>query len=313
MKFSNEAKVGILVTVAIAALIWGLNYLKGKDVFTNRTTFYAVYDNVDGLVKSNPVFMNGFRIGIVNAIDFMPDKSGKLLVTLKINRAIFVSKDAVAKIFNSDIIGTKAMRIDLGESKTSANDGDTLTSELESGLAQQLGTQVIPIKDKTEHLIVSLDSVVQMMHALFDPSTQNNLKSGIGHLNNSLASIDDLVGNENGKLQLMISNINSITGNLKNNQQQINSILSNISKVSDSLAAANFAATIRKADEVLAQSQEILSKINNGQGTLGKIVNDQQLYDNLTATSHDLDELMKDLKANPKRYVHFSVFGKRNQ
>ena len=313
MKFSNEAKVGILVTVAIAALIWGLNYLKGKDVFTNRSTFYAVYDNVDGLVKSNPVFMNGFRIGIVNAIDFMPDKSGKLLVTLKINRAIFVSKDAVAKIFNSDIIGTKAMRIDLGESKTAANDGDTLTSELESGLAQQLGKQVIPIKDKTEHLIVSLDSVVQMMHAMFDPTTQNNFKSGIGHLNNSLASIDDLVGNENGKLQLMISNINSITGNLKNNQQQINSILSNISKVSDSLAAANFAATIRKADEVLAQSQEILTKINNGQGTLGKIVNDQQLYDNLTATSHDLDELMKDLKANPKRYVHFSVFGKKNQ
>ncbi|HOS49773.1 MAG TPA: MCE family protein, partial [Bacteroidia bacterium] len=106
---------------------------------------------------------------------------------------------------------------------------------------------------------------------------------------------------------------NSITGNLKSNQQQINNILNNISKVSDSLAAANFAETIRKADEVLAQSQEMLTKINQGQGSLGKMVNDQQLYDNLTATSHDLDELMKDLKANPKRYVHFSVFGKKSK
>lgn len=313
MKFSNEAKVGILVTVALAALLWGLNYLKGKDVFTSRNTYYAVYDNVDGLVKSNPVFMNGFRIGIVNAIDFMPDKSGKLLVTLKIDRHVFVSKDAIAKIFNSDLIGTKAMRIDLGASLTPANDDDTLFSELESGLAQQLGKQVGPIKDKTEHLIVSLDSVVQMMHVMFDPATQGNLKSGIGHLNNSLASIDHMVSDDNGKLQLMISNINSITGNLKSNQQQINNILNNISKVSDSLAAANFAETIRKADEVLAQSQEMLTKINQGQGSLGKMVNDQQLYDNLTATSHDLDELMKDLKANPKRYVHFSVFGKKSK
>jgi phospholipid/cholesterol/gamma-HCH transport system substrate-binding protein len=313
VKFSNEAKVGILVTVALAALLWGLNYLKGKDVFTSRNTYYAVYDNVDGLVKSNPVFMNGFRIGIVNAIDFMPDKSGKLLVTLKIDRHVFVSKDAIAKIFNSDLIGTKAMRIDLGASLTPANDDDTLFSELESGLAQQLGKQVGPIKDKTEHLIVSLDSVVQMMHVMFDPATQNNLKSGIGHLNNSLASIDHMVSDDNGKLQLMISNINSITGNLKSNQQQINNILNNISKVSDSLAAANFAETIRKADEVLAQSQEMLTKINQGKGSLGKMVNDQQLYDNLTATSHDLDELMKDLKANPKRYVHFSVFGKKSK
>ncbi len=313
MKFSNEAKVGILVTVALAALLWGLNYLKGKDVFTSRNTYYAVYDNVDGLVKSNPVFMNGFRIGIVNAIDFMPDKSGKLLVTLKIDRHVFVSKDAIAKIFNSDLIGTKAMRIDLGASLTPANDDDTLFSELESGLAQQLGKQVGPIKDKTEHLIVSLDSVVQMMHVMFDPATQNNLKSGIGHLNNSLASIDHMVSDDNGKLQLMISNINSITGNLKSNQQQINNILNNISKVSDSLAAANFAETIRKADEVLGQSQEMLTKINQGKGSLGKMVNDQQLYDNLTATSHDLDELMKDLKANPKRYVHFSVFGKKSK
>jgi phospholipid/cholesterol/gamma-HCH transport system substrate-binding protein len=313
VKFSNEAKVGILVTVALAALLWGLNYLKGKDVFTSRNTYYAVYDNVDGLVKSNPVFMNGFRIGIVNAIDFMPDKSGKLLVTLKIDRHVFVSKDAIAKIFNSDLIGTKAMRIDLGASLTPANDDDTLFSELESGLAQQLGKQVGPIKDKTEHLIVSLDSVVQMMHVMFDPATQNNLKSGIGHLNNSLASIDHMVSDDNGKLQLMISNINSITGNLKSNQQQINNILNNISKVSDSLAAANFAETIRKADEVLGQSQEMLTKINQGKGSLGKMVNDQQLYDNLTATSHDLDELMKDLKANPKRYVHFSVFGKKSK
>lgn len=311
MKLSNEAKVGILVTAALAALIWGLNYLKGKDVFTSRNRYFAVYKHVDGLATSNPVFMNGFRIGIVNQIDFMPDKSGNLLVTLLINKDVFVAKNSIAKIFSSDLIGTKALRIDLGDAAEALPDNDTLHAELEYSFAQKVGEQVGPIKDKTERLIVSIDSLVTMFTLLFDPKTNGNIKEGIGHLNNTLASLDNLVSDDKSKLNVMLSNISSITTNLKNNNEQIDKVLENMEQITDTLAGIRFAGTIEKADQLLAEMNQVFNKINSGQGTLGQLVYNDSLYMNLDQTAKDLDILMKDLKANPKRYVHFSMFGKK--
>lgn len=310
MKFSNEAKVGILVTAALAALLWGLNYLKGKDVFSSDKKFFAVYDNVDGLVKSNPVVMNGFRIGIINSIDFMPDRSGRLVVTLLINKDVFISNDAKAIIYSSDLLGQKGLRVDLGVEQNPAANGDTLQAELQTSLTQKLGKEIGPLKNKTEDLIVSIDSVVSMLHSLFDTQTKNNLRSSISHLNSSLSSLDNMVSTDKGKLNVMLTNLESITTNIKNNNKQINSILNNLSQVSDSLAKANFASAINNADKVLAQSAAVFEKINKGEGSMGMMVNDQQLYNNLNTSAKSLDDLMKDLKANPKRYVHFSVFGK---
>ncbi len=310
MKFSNEAKVGILVTTALAALLWGLSYLKGKDFFTSNKTYYALFDNVDGLVKSNPVVMNGFRIGMIEKIEFTPDHSGKLLVKMLVSKNTFISKDAVAVIFSSDILGQKAMRIDLGIDKSVANDGDTLMAELQSSLTEKLGKQVGPLKDKTEALIVSIDTVVNMLHDLFDPQTKGNLRGAVLHLNHAMTSIDDLVSSDKGKLNVMLGNLESITTNIKNNNKQISNILTNLSQVSDSLVRANFASAINNADKVLAQANEVFTKINKGEGSLGLLVNDKKLYDNLDSTAKNMDELMKDLKANPKRYLHFSVFGK---
>ncbi len=311
MKLSNEAKVGILVTASLAALIWGLNYLKGKDIFTSRNRYYAVYQNVDGLVTSNPVFMNGFRIGIVNRIDFMPDQSGRLVVTLLIDNDVFVSRNSVAKIFSSDLIGTKALRIDLGDAREALQDEDTIRAELEFSFAQQMGKQVGPLKDKSEKLIVTIDSLASMLYQLFDPSTKNNLREGIGHLNHTLAEVDQMMADDRSKLNVMLRNLSSITTNLHNNNDQINRILSNMHTISDTLAAVNFNETIHRADQTLIQMEQVLEKINKGQGTLGQMVNNDTLYQHLDQSARDLDLLLKDLKANPKRYVHFSVFGKK--
>jgi phospholipid/cholesterol/gamma-HCH transport system substrate-binding protein len=311
VNLSKEAKVGILVTAALAALIWGLNYLKGKDVFTSRNKYFAVYQNVDGLVTSNPVFMNGYRIGIVNSIDFMPDNSGRLLVTMLIDNDVFVSKNSIARIFSSDLIGTKAMRIDLGNDPNPLADKDTLKAELEYSLAQKVGEEVGPIKDKTERLIVTIDSLASMLYLLFDPGTKNNLREGIGHLNHTLGAVDQLMTDDRSKLNIMLSNLSSITTNIRDNNQQINSILDNLTKVSDTLAASNFAGTIAKADKTMEEMSQVMEKINKGQGTLGQMVNNDSLYLNLDQTARDLDALLKDLKSNPKRYVHFSVFGKK--
>jgi phospholipid/cholesterol/gamma-HCH transport system substrate-binding protein len=311
VKLRNEVKVGILITAALAALLWGLNYLKGKDVFTSRNKYYAVYNSVDGLVASNPVLMNGFRIGIVNSIDFMPDHSGRLLVTLLVDRNVFVSKNSVARIFNSDLIGTKALRIDLGNGADALQDGDTLSAELEQGLADKVGKDLVPLREKTESLVVSIDSMVNIIKKVFDPTTRNNLQESIGHLNNTLAGFDQMMNSDKGKLKIMIDNLASISNNLKENNEEISNILNNLSQVSDTLAGENFANTIRRADEVMQQTNEMLTKINRGEGSLGLLVNDKGLYTNLDSTATSLDALLKDMKANPKRYVHFSVFGKK--
>lgn len=313
MKFSKEARVGILITAAMAALIWGLNYLKGQDFFTTSNKYYAVYENVDGLVKSNPIMMSGFRIGIVNDIDFLPDKSGRLLVTLLINNDVFVSKDATANIFSADLLGAKAVRIDLGTLSEKAEAGDTLIAVMETSLTSKLGKQVGPVKDKVESLVVSLDSVTQMLRQLFDTDTKNNLRSSINHFNNSMASLDNMMSSDNGKLKLIFANLESISRNLKDNNDDITKILGNLSQISDTLAKARFASAINNADIALEQFNGVMSKINKGEGSLGLLVNDQKLYNNLEAAAKSLDEMLKDLKANPKRYVHFSVFGKKEK
>ena len=311
MKISNELRVGILVTLSLALLIWGLNYLKGKDFFTTSHKYYAVYDNVDGLVKSNIVIMNGYRIGIINKIEFLADHSGKLLVTLMINSDVFISKDATANIYSSDFLGSKGMRITLGKDKRSVENGDTLIGILETNLVSRLETQVGPIKNKAESLIVSLDSTTRMLRDIFDTNTKHNLKSTISHLNNSLGSMDNMINSDNGKLKIMLENMESITTNFKLHNKEIGLIIDNLSQVSDSLAKVHFASAINNADLVMEKTYQVMDKINKGEGSLGLLVNDEKLYHSLETTAKDLDDLLKDLKTNPKRYVHFSMFGKK--
>lgn len=313
MALRPEVKVGILVTAALAALLWGLNYLKGKDIFKSRNRYYAVYPNVDGLVSSNPVYMNGYRIGIINSIDFMPDRSGRLIVTLLIEDHVFIAKNSVARIFSSDLIGTKALRIDLGNDPSPLQNNDTLKAELEYSFAQVVGKQVEPLKDKTERLITTLDSLGSNLNQLFDPETRKNLQQSISHFNQTMASVEELTTSEQGQLNKMLGDIQAITANLRENNDEINGIIDNLSKVTDTLAAANFSRTIAEADRVVSQTARIMEKISNGDGTLGQLVNNDSLYFKVEQTAADLDALLKDLKANPKRYVHFSVFGRKNK
>jgi len=311
VKLSPEAKTGILITAALAALLWGLNYLKGKDVFTSRNRFYAVYSNVDGLVTSNPVFMNGYRIGIVNDIDFAPDRSGKLVVTLLIDRDVFVSDNSVARIFSSDLIGTKALRIDLGTSPTAHSDEDTLQAELEFSFAQQVGQQVGPIKDKTERLIESIDSLAGIMHLLLDPQTQGHIKGSLAHIESSASSLDQLLGSENSDLNRTLGNLRILSNTLSSNQSQITRTLNNLANVSDSLTASELPATLRNAASITSRLDRTLAGLELGQGTLGMLIKSDSLYVNLNQSSKSLDSLLIDLRSHPSRYVHFSLFGRK--
>ncbi|MEO5570505.1 MAG: MlaD family protein [Bacteroidia bacterium] len=312
MKISNEVKVGIIVTAAIAAMVWGINYLKGVDIFSRTTKVFAVYDNVEGLVKSNMVVLKGYRIGQIQDLQFLTDHTGRMVATIYISRKVFVSKNSTAQIINNDFFGGKAINIELGDDINPIKDGDTLNAEVINGLSEQIG----PIKNKAESLIQSLDSVANALHILLDEKSRKNLAKSFESIANILATfentskhLDNMLSLEQSKLNMMVSNAESITQNIKNNNEKISNILNNFSQISDTLVKANFANTMMNVNKTMAETASIMQKINKGEGSLGMMVNNDSLYKNLSTTAADLDNLLIDLKANPKKYVHFSMFG----
>jgi phospholipid/cholesterol/gamma-HCH transport system substrate-binding protein len=316
VKLSKEVKTGLLVTGAIAALLWGMNYLKGYDLLSDDSKFFAVYSNVDGLVPSSDVVLNGVKVGMVQNIQFTPDNSGRIVVDLVIKSDVFISKTSVARIISTDLLGSRGVSIVLDPNGARAEDGDTLASEVQTNLADQLS----PVKDKAESLIQTLDSLAYSINLIVSPANRKSLDASFVNLDKTLAnlesvtgSLDKMVSSDQGKLKKMIDNLESITSNIKNNNEALASALQNIEKITDSLAASNLTSTVNNANSTLSQTASIMEKINKGEGTIGMLINNDSLYRALEQSAVDLDKLLIDLRENPKRYVHISVFGSRSK
>jgi len=316
VKFSKEVKVGFLVTAALVGLIWGMNYLKGLEMFSNDNTYYAVYSQVDGLVPSSDVILNGVKIGQVQKIEFIKDNTGRILVTLVVKKKIFISKGSTARIVSSDLLGGRAMTILLDPNSPAAENEDTLKASVQTTLSDQM----LPVKDKAEKLIESLDSLAIALKGFLNPDNQNSLNAGFTSLSKTLknleeasGSLDNMLSSDNSKLHRMISNIESITTNIKNNNESLAAALKNIALITDSLAKSNLASTINNANSTLKETNEIMAKINKGEGTMGMLINNDSLYIALEKSAVDLDKLLIDIKQNPKRYVHISVFGGKSK
>lgn len=310
MKIANETKVGIMAAFAIALLIIGYNFLKGNAIFSSETVLYARYSHVDGLAVSKPVLINGFQIGRVDKLQLQPD--GSILATLKIKGKYEIPKNSIAKLESTDLLGSKAIVMALGTGEDYAKDGDTLNSNVQKGLLET----VQPVQKKAEMIIAKMDSILTSVNSILNPNFQRNVDRSFNSISSTLAAlestskkVDNLVGSEGSRISLILANVESISNNLKQNNQKISSILDNVGSITDQVAAANFKQTIENANKAVADLQTVVSKINEGQGTLGQLVNDTRMYENLNNASKNLDNLMIDLKANPKRYVHFSVFG----
>jgi phospholipid/cholesterol/gamma-HCH transport system substrate-binding protein len=310
VKIANETKVGILAAFSIALLIIGYNFLKGNAIFSNETVLYAKYSRVDGLGVSKPVLINGFQIGRVDKLQLQPD--GSILATLNIDGQYEIPSNSIARLESTDLLGSKAIIMVLGNANVYAKDGDTLNANVEKNIMEA----VQPVQKKAELIIDKMDSILTSVNAMLNPDFQNNVNKSfnsiaatLGSLESTSKKIDGLVGTEGSRISAILANVESISSNLKNNNVKINSILNNIETVSDQVAAANFKQTIDNANKAVSDLQGVVSKVNNGNGTLGLLVNDRQMYDNLNNASKNLDSLVIDLKENPKRYVHFSVFG----
>jgi phospholipid/cholesterol/gamma-HCH transport system substrate-binding protein len=314
VKINNETKVGVLAAFAIALLIIGYNFLKGNSIFSSETILYAKYSRVDGLGTSKPVLVNGFQIGRVDQLELMAD--GSILATLKIKDEYKIPVNTIARLESTDLLGGKAIVMVLGNSTEYAADGFTLNTNVERGIMES----VQPVQKKAEQIIAKMDSVLTSVNTILNPNFQQNVEKSFTSISATLASlestskkVDLLVGSESSKLSNILSNVESISVNFKNNGAKIDAVLNNLTTTTDKMAALNFKQTVDNANKAMSDLQLMIADIKAGKGSIGKLINDEQMYQNLNNASKNLDALMIDLKANPKRYVHFSVFGKNNK
>lgn len=306
---------------AISAFIWGLNFLKGSNLFSHKYYLYAIYPKIDGLIPANPLLVNGYKIGQINDIDLIKkDGEYKVLVKFLLTEDVQIPRRSVAKAISSDLLGSKAVEIIYSNSSEFVKNGDTLIAETEESLKSSVDKRIAPLQAKAENLISSIDSVMTVVNSVLNTKTRENLdksfesvRKAILTLEQTAYKLDDLVGSEKAKISSILTHLNGITTNFDKNGERIDNILKNLSNMSDSLAKAQIKEAIANADKSMKELNTLLSGINQGQGTLGKLAKNDTLYYNLNRSTEDLDKLLKDLRYNPERYIHFSVFGRKDK
>jgi len=319
VKKTTFIKIGLITSITIFALFWGVNFLKSKGTFNNDKLFYVVYDRIDGLNVSNPVLINGFAVGQIRNIKFLPDTSGRLVVELAIKNEVNIPGKTVARIFSSDLMGTKAIELIFGDANYLHVSGDTLIPDFEGSLQEMVSVQMLPLKNKAEDLMKQMEEAIEIITYIFNEETRKdivstfkNLKVTFANLESSTTNLDSLVRTGKIRMENIIKNVESITKNLEENNETITHALQNISNISDSLAQSNLKQTMSETYKLLAQLNEITTKVNNSEGSLGQLINNDTLYNNIEDVTYNLNRLVEDLRANPKRYVQFSAvkFGK---
>lgn len=310
MKISNETKIGALTAITITVLILGYSFLSGNDVFSGSNKFYAIYKSVEGLSVSKPVLVNGFQIGRVSKMQLHND--GQTVVEFKVDKKYNVPVNTLAKLVSTDLLGGKAIVFELGTSKEYAEDKDTLRADVQGSLAESLQ----PIQTKAENLITKLDSSLASINKILNPNFQKNVDRSFTSIANSLQTlegttkkIDNLVAAQTGHINGILTNAEVVSANLKTTTGGLNGITANVQRFSGDLANSNIKQTLDNANKAVADLQQTMANINSNKGSLGLLLHDDSLYRNLENASNNLNLLFLDLKANPKRYVHFSVFG----
>lgn len=313
MKISNETKVGALTAVAITVLILGFNYLKGKNLNARSTTIYAVFPSVEGLVSSNPVTINGLQVGKVAELAEKDKNLSGIIVSITLSKNINIPNNSVASI-SSDLLGNSSVKIAMGANPTAfIKDGDTIQTNKAPGLVDRLQSSLDPTLNSLNKTLVSLDELIQKVSGIFDPTAKNNLQTLIANLSASSKSLEQLLNTQSGMLSKSLTNVESFTGNLAKNNEKITATLDNLQKTSGNLASAKIPEAIESLQQTMHQLQGAINKMNSKDGSLGLLLNDRQLYDQLNNTARSLTILLDDLRVHPKRYVNISVFGKKDK
>ena len=303
MKFKKEIKIGVIVTLIIFLFLWGYNFLKGRNLFSSYNYYYSVFPQVDGLQKSSVVVINGYVVGLVNDISFANEKLNKLIVEIGVKKSFRIPDNSVVEVC-SDLLGAKSIKLLLGDSKQIVVDGDTLLGQMAPDMLGTISEKLIPVATNADRLIVSIDSVMQIIQNTLNPAAQEDIRNIISHL-------EQMVATERTKISRILTNFESVSGNLKKSNEDISQMIANLNAFSGTLAASDVKNTVDKANQSLSQLNVLLEGINQGEGTAGKLVKSDSLHIVLQRSLEDLDKLFIDLRENPKDYVHFSLFGKK--
>ena len=306
MKLTREIKTAILVIASILLFIWGYSFLKGRELFSTYTTFYAEYDSVEGLAKSAPITLNGLVIGKVTVIKINPN-TGKLMVEMQVKTDFPISRSSKATIYEPSFIGGKQIAIEPNfQDKELAVDGQLLVTNVRVGLVESLGNQLSPLQVKLEKIMANTDVLLTSINNVLDKKTQEDLKVSLSELSQTMVQFRKASGTVNVMLDDNKTQIKGIVTNF-------NKVSGDFAQISDSIKKANLGKTVRDINATIAKVNGIMKGLESGKGSMGKLLNDDALYSNLDKSTKELELLLQDIRLYPTRYVNISLFGKKNK
>ncbi len=317
LKLSDEFKVGVLVVLGLLMAIFGYAFIKGKHLFQDEQLYYTVYDKIEGLGISDPVQINGFNVGKVTKLNLAKDNSGRIIAQYRVDEGVQVPSNATARIISTDLLGEKAIALKYDEILGFATNGDTLQGGIENNLTDEINAQIAPIKQKAVELFGSIDSLLTVVKVIIEKGQIENSINNVEKATNQFAKlaydVDQIVVAETESIKSIVDNIAILTETITDNKMQIDRMIKNLATVSDSVAKADIVTLVGNLNSTMTQLDSMMSTINSGEGTMGKLLYDETFYNNLVQVTASADSLLIDLKENPSRYVHFSVFGKKDK
>ena len=313
MAISKEVKVGIMAVVCMVMLYFGVSFLKGADFFSSDYKYYVLYDNIDNLQASNPVVINGFPVGRVTKIELLPEFNNKILVTLNITKKLQIKKVNYAMLKNSSLLGGKAvyLQIDSTLSKDTFKafsvqyykPKDTLRIGIEKDMIAGITSQVTPIIKRVDTIMVAVENLLREFEGV-----GKVVKGTLTSAEATASTLNMTITANRAKIDAMLANLTTLSANIIETEKGFKPILGKMNTFADSLNALRFSETVNKANATIAQFTDILAKVNKGEGSLGALLKDKALYDNLNNLSINIDKLIIDLRLNPKRYIKISAF-----
>ena len=312
MKITNETKIGALTSISIVLLILGFNFLKGKDLFSHSKKIYAIFKNVEGLELSNSVSIKGLTVGTVYSIQATNKNIDGILVTISMKKEVNIPKNSVAYI-SPGLINSSNIIIDKGDATDYVQDEDTLLTTEKGGILSEVQGTLSPVLKTLASTLGSLDSLSKVVGSLFNPAVKNNFTTIFANLARSSASLQMLLNEKTSSLAHTMVHLDSFTNNLASNNQRINGTLDNLEKTTGKLANAKIDETLHSAQDAMNSLKDAINKINSTNGTVGLLMNDKKLYQNLENTTKSLNILLDDFRMHPKRYVNISLFGSKDK
>ena len=313
---SKEIRIGIFTLITAAVLITGFYYLKARNVFQSNSVYYAVYEKVDGLYESDQVTINGFPVGTVEKIQLIHKDLGKILLRLEVKGDVAIPDNSVALMYSADLLGEKAIRILQGTSKNVLKENDTISTEITPTIIEQFGQEIVPLSDKAQGMLGKVDTTVSGINKLFDENREGNIYEVIKNLNATSQNLVDISASlktqlaTGGSLDRSLKNVESVTNNLKTQNEKINAVIGNIKDFTDTLKEADINATISDLRHTINTIDSLVAAIDHGGGATQKLIHETVLYDNLKSTTENLNTLLKNFESDRRINLHVSFRNK---